>query len=196
MRTLPGRSALILLTVAFVTFVAASARGDDWAFYSGSGEKKDRGKVLTDWSVLNGLKPVVKTEATTYHYYDRDSVASNSPFPGGIVRVLEKSVLKRQTKSYEETREEMEREEEIRLNREINVLDYAWLFPLAVKRAAKETTTLFEINCDSREFFILEVNQYDKAGKRMTRELAMDRRLWYRIQPGTVMGKLFKEVCR
>lgn len=151
--------------------------------------------ILRDWSRLNALKPVPKTEARTYHYYDLDSVAANSPFPGGSVRVWEKSVLQTEIKSYEEAREEIKEEEEARLKRKITVLDYAWLFPLAVNRATKESETSYTIDCDGREFFILEVNNYDKAGKRMTREANMTMDLWFPIQPDTMMELLYKEAC-
>ena len=151
--------------------------------------------ILRDWSRLNALTPVPKTEARTYHYYDLDSVAPNSPFPGGSVRVWEKSVLQTEIKSYEEAREEIKEEEEARLKRKITVLDYAWLFPLAVNRATKESETSYNRDCDGREFFILEVNNYDKAGKRMTREANMTMDLWFPIQPETMMELLRKEVC-
>ena len=145
---------------------------------------------------MNKLKPVPKAEAKTFHYYDQDSVASNSPFPGGSVRVWEKAVLQREIAGYDEAREKIKKEEETRLRRKINVLDYAWLFPLAVNRASKETETLYDIDCDSREFFILEVNNYDKEGKRMTREASAAMDLWFPLQPDTLMGLLYQEVCK
>ena len=103
---------------------------------------RDKETTLRDWSQLNSLKPVLRTEAKTFHYYNGDSVASNSPFAGGTVRVWEKSVLQRQTKTYEEARQEIQREEEARSKRKISTLDYAWLFPRTVNRASKEITTL------------------------------------------------------
>jgi len=186
----------IIFAVGLSIFAFSEVRADDWVFYGGSGQGEEKELILRDWSRLNKLKPVPKTEARTYHYYDRDSVASNSPFPGGSVRVWEKAVLQKEIKSYEEAREEIKEEEETRLKRKINVLDYAWLFPLAVNRASKETETLYDIDCDSREFFILEVNNYDKAGKRMTREANMVMDLWFPIQPGTMMEVLYNEVCK
>ena len=187
---------VIIVIIGFSIFASAEVWGDDWVFYGGSGQGEVKELLLRDWSRLNKLKPVPKTEAKTYHYYDQDSVASNSPFPGGIVRVWEKAALQKEIESYEEAREEIKKEEEIRLGRKINVLDYAWLFPLAVNRASKETETLYEIDCDSREFFILEVNNYDKARQRMTRETNMAMDLWFPIQPETVMELLYKEVCK
>ena len=167
---------IVAVVVGCSVFASVEVRGEDWVFYGGSDQGEVRELVLRDWSRLNTLRPVPRTEARTYHYYDRDSVASNSPTPGGIVRVSEKAVLQREMESYEEARDEIRKEEETRLKRKITVLDYAWLFPLAVNRATKESETLYEIDCDGREFFILEVNNYDKTGKRMTREAngAMD----------------------
>jgi hypothetical protein len=191
-----GRMEFILLAVALAGFAATEARGDDWVFYGASFQKEDRGPELRDWYELNRLKPVAQTQATAYHYYDRDSLGYSSPFPGGIVRVWEKAVFQRETKTYEEAKEEVEREEEKRLNRKITIVDYAWLFPIAVKRAAKEITTLYEINCDSKEFFIMEVNSHDKTGDRLTRETIFDKDLWLPIQHGTLMEALSKEICR
>jgi hypothetical protein len=82
------------------------------------------------------------------------------------------------------------------LKRKIISLDYGWLFLFAANRATKEVTTLYEINCDTREFFILEVNQYDKAERRMTRETNMDMTLWVAIQPETMMELLTNELCK
>jgi Surface-adhesin protein E len=187
---------VILAVVGLSIFAFSEVRGDDWVFYGGSREKGVKESTLRDWYLLNRLRPVPKNEATTYHYYDRDSVASNYPYPGGIVRVWEKYVFERETKTYEEVREEIEKEEEARLKRKLNPLDYGWLFPFVANRATKEVTTLYEINCDTREFFIMEVNQYDKAEKRMTRETNMEMTLWVVIQPETIMELLCKEVCK
>jgi Surface-adhesin protein E len=187
---------VILAVIGLAMLACAEARGDDWVFYGGSREEGVEESALRDWYVLNKLSLVSKAEATAYHYYDRDSVASNSPFPGGIVRVWEKYVFQRETKTYEEAREEIKKEEEARLKRRINQLDYVWLFPFAVTRATKETATLYEINCDTREFFLMEVNHYDKEGKRMTRETNMDMTLWIPIQPETMLELLSKEVCK
>ena len=196
MKPLSVKFGVILAIVGFSIFASAEVWGDDWVFYGGSSQGEVKELILRDWSRLNKFKPVPKTEAKTFHYYDQDSVASNSPFPGGSVRVWEKAVLQREIESYDEAREEIKKEEETRLKRKINVLDYAWIFPLAVNRASKETETLYDIDCDSREFFIFEVNNYDKAGKRMTRETNMAMDLWFPIQPGTMMELLYKEVCK
>ncbi len=190
------RFGVFLAAVALGVFFHRDVRGEDWLFYGGSGQEDVEEWMFRDRYVLNKLKPVAESEAKTYHYYDQDSVASNSPFPGGIVRVWEKSILQKQTKSYDEARDDIEKEEEKRLGRKLTVLDFARLFPLAVNRATKETTTLFEINCDSREFFITEVNNYDKTGKRMTRETTMAMNLWFYIQPQTMMEALSRIVCK
>jgi hypothetical protein len=188
---------LILVIVGLAVLAHAEARGDDWVFYGGSGEQGVQESALRDWYVSNRLRPLPKNEATAYHYYDRDSIASNYPYSsGGIVRVWEKYIFERETKTYDEAREEIEREEEARLKRKISPLDYGWLFLYAANRATKEVTTLYEINCDSKEFFILEVNQYDKAEKRMTRETNMEMTLWVAIQPETMMELLANEVCK
>jgi len=186
----------ILLALALAAFAAAEALGDDWVFYGGSLQQQGGGPGLRDSYELNRLEPAPKTEATAYHYYDRDSLGYSSPFPGGIVRVWEKAVFQKETKAYKEARKEVEREQEKKLGRKITVLDYAWLFPLAVKRATKEITTLYEINCDSREFYVMEVNNYDKTGDRLTRETIFDKDLWLPIRPHTLMEALSKEICR
>jgi hypothetical protein len=144
---------------------------------------------------LNRLNPVPENEANVLHYYDGDSVASNSPLPGGIVKVWEKSVFKKETKSYEDAKAEVEKEEEVRLNRKIGILDYGWLFPMAVNRATKEVTTFLQVNCGSNEYFIIEVNTYDKAGERMTREVIGDEYLWSPIRSGTIIEVLSRKVC-
>ncbi len=190
------RPGVILVAVGLALLAHAEVRGDDWVFYGGSREETVEGSTLRDWYVLNKRGLVPKTEATAYHYYDRDSAASNSPFPGGIVRVWEKYILQRETKTYDEAREDIEKEEEARLKREISPLDYGWLFLFATNRATKEVATLYEINCDSQEFFILEVNHYDKAGKRMTRETNSNPDLWFPIRPETMLELLSKEVCK
>jgi hypothetical protein len=189
------RSGFVLAAVVVAIFFSRDVRGEDWIFYGGSGQEDVEEWMFRDRYVLNKLKLVPESEARTLHYFDQDSAASSSPFPGGIVRVWEKSVLRKLTKSYDEARKEIEREEEKRLGRKLTVLDFAQVFPLAVNRATKETTTLFEINCDSKEFFIMEVNNYDKEGKRMTRETTMAMDLWFHIQPGTMVEALSRKVC-
>ena len=196
MKPLSVKLGFILMVVGLAVLAYTEAGAEEWVFYGGSAQGEERELILRDWSRLNQFTPVPKTEAKTFHYYDQDSVAPNSPFPGGSVRVWEKAVLQREIESYDEAREEIKKEEETRLKRKINVLDYAWIFPLAVNRASKETETLYNIDCDSREFFIFEVNNYDKEGKRMTREANMAMDLWFPIQPGTVMELLSREVCR
>ena len=196
MKSLSFEFRVILAVVGLSIFAFSEAWGDDWVFYGGSREERVKESTLRDWYVLNRLRPLPKNEATTHHYYDRDSVASNYPYPGGIVRVWEKYVFQRETKTYEEVREGIEKEEEKRLKRKLNTLDYGWLFLFAANRATKEVMTLYEINCDTREFFIMEVNQYDKAEKRMTRETNMEMTLWVVIQPETIMELLRKEVCK
>jgi Surface-adhesin protein E len=187
---------IFLASVMLTISLCADVRGDDWVFYCASGREETSGSALNDWYGLNRLTCRPKTGASSYHYYDRDSLAPSSPFPGGIVRVWEKSVLQKETESYEEAREAIAKEEEIRRKRKISELDYAWLFPMAVNRAAKETATLFEIDCDSKKFMVLEGNHYDKAGKRMTREATFDMELWLPIQPQTVMEALYRNACR
>jgi Surface-adhesin protein E len=196
-KAFPVRPGVILVVVGLAVLAHAEVRGDDWVFYGGSREQGVKESALRDWYVSNRLRPLPKNEATAYHYYDRDSIASNYPYSsGGIVRVWEKYVFQRETKTYEEARVEIEKEEEKRLKRKINVLDYGWLFPFAANRATKEVTTLYEINCDTGEFFILELNQYDKAERRMTRETNMEMTLWVPIRPETMLELLCKQVCQ
>ena len=192
----PPRWGLVLAAVALTALFRTDVRGDDWVFYCASERVEAAGSTLRDWYGLNSLTCRHKIGASSYHYYDRDSLAASSPFPGGIVRVWEKSVLQKETKSYEEAREAVAKEEEVRRKRKINELDYAWLFPMAVNRAAKETATLFEIDCDSETFLVLEGNNYDKGGQRMSRETAFDKELWLPIQPQTVMEALYQHVCK
>jgi hypothetical protein len=194
MRHYPVKLWMILVVAGLVAGTAAW--GDDWAFYGGSGQEGVEESILRDRYVLNRYRPVPKEEAKTYHYYDPDSAASNSPYSGSVVRVWEKSVLQKETKGYDDAREEVQREEEARLGRPINVLDYGRLFPLAVNRATKETATLLEINCASRQFIVLEIDNYDKTGKRMTRETTMAMDLWFHIQPETMMEALYQIVCK
>lgn len=121
--------------------------------------------------------------------------ATAFPYPGGIVRVWEKAVVQRETPSYAKAREAVEREEEKRLKRKLTVLDAAKIFPLAINRATKEITTLYEINCDTLEFFIMEGNNYDSAGDRIAREANFDMNLWVAVRPGSVMEVLSKKMC-
>jgi len=186
---------MVLMAAGLVAF-AGAARGEEWVFYSGSRLTGDTGPALRDWYGLNRLTPVPEAEAPALHYYDLDSVASNYPYPGGIVRVWEKAVVQRETKSYAKAREEVEREEEKKLKRKLTVLDAAKVFPLAVNRATKEITTLYEINCDTLEFFILEANNYDSEGDRIAREANFDMNLWIAVRPGSVMEVLSKKMCQ
>jgi hypothetical protein len=191
----PPRWGLFLAAFALAVLFSTDVMGIDWVFYCASGREEAEGLTLRDWYGLNSLTCTPKIGASSYHYYDRDSLASSSPFPGGIVRVWEKSVLQKETESYDETRDAIAKEEEIRRKRKINELDYAWLFPMAVNKAAKETATLFEIDCDSEKFLVLEGDNYDKAGQRMSRETTFDMELWLPIQPKTVMEALYRNVC-
>lgn len=192
----PSIKSFLILFVMGVALFPFILRADDWILYAASNAGDDPGMASRDWYVLNKKKPVSDVEAMAFHYYDRESVGGNFDFPGGIFRVWEKYVVQRNTKSYEEAKTEVEKEEERRLKRTITALDYAWLFPRAVNRATKEVQTLYEINCDSGEFIILEVNHYDKDGNRMTRETNMNMELWYPIEPDTVMQAFFQKICR
>lgn len=172
------------------------AHGDEWVFYASSGQKVDLGRAVRDYYVLNRLPPLDNSKSeTTRHFYDRDSLGYNSPFGGGTVRVWEKAVIKKETPSYERAREMVQNEERKRLNRELTVLDTSWILNMAANRAAKEITTYYEINCDTEEFFVLEVNTYDKNGLRMTREVISNKYLWSQVAPGTLMGILARKLC-
>jgi hypothetical protein len=189
------RSGIVLAAIALACFSHTSARADDWAFYAGSRQGEVHDSTRREWYSLNRLNPVPENEATVLHYYDQDSVASNSPLPGSIVKVWEKSVFKKETKSYEHAKSEVEKEEQARLNRKIGVLDYGWLFPMAVNRATKEVTIFLQVNCGSNEFFIIEVNTYDKTGERMTREIIGDEYFWSPIRSNTIMEVLSRNIC-
>lgn len=186
----------VLAAFALAILFRVDAQGHDWVFYCASNREEAAGTTLRDWYGLNTLTCRPKAGASSYHYYDRDSLGAATPFPGGIVRVWEKSVLQKETETYEEARDAIAREEGTRRKRKINELDYAWLFPMAVNRAAKETATLFEIDCDNEKFMVMEGNNYDKVGQRMSRETAFEKELWLPIQPDTVMEALYRNVCQ
>ncbi len=196
MNVVSVKAGLTLFIIGMILVNSSKAGADEWVFYAGSMAGMDPGLKLRDWYILNRIKPLPKAGAGAYHYFDRESIGGNVGFPGGIFRVWEKYVIQRETINYEDAKAEVEREEETKLKRKLRALDYAWLFPLVVNRAAKEIQTLFEINCDSREFIILEVNHYDVDGKRMARDVNMDMKLWYSIEPGTIMDALFQQICR
>jgi hypothetical protein len=186
-------SIIFIIGITLIPFGKAWAH--EWVFYAASTAGADPGPKLRDWYILNRIEPVPSEDAGASHYFDRESIGGNIGFPGGIFRVWEKYVVQSETKSYEETKAEVENEEERRLGRKPNSIDYGLLFPLIVNRATKEIHTLYELNCDSREFIILEVNYYDNDGIRMTRDINMDMDLWYPIEQGTVMEALFLQIC-
>lgn len=187
---------VILLIIGMALIPFGEAWAHEWVFYAASIAGEDPGQKLRDWYILNRIEPVPIEEAGAHHFFDRESIGGNIGFPGGVFRVWEKYVVQSETRGYEETKAEVEKEEERRLGRKPNSIDYGWLFPLIVNRATKEIHTLYEINCDSKEFIILEVNYYDKDGIRMTRDTNMDMSLWYTIEPGTVMEALFLQICK
>ena len=187
---------VILAIVGLSVLASSDGWAEEWVLYAGSSPVEDEQSGLIDWYASNKLKPASETRATVHHYYDRESVASNSPVGGVIFRVWEKSVTQGEIRTYDETIEEIEKEEEKKLKRRTTILDMARVFPIAVKRAAKEIATLYEINCENGEFYVLEVNTYDKTGQRMTRKLNMDTASWATVHPGTVMELLSKEVCK
>jgi hypothetical protein len=186
---------LALMAACVLVASGTDARAEEWVYYAGSNMPGDTGPALRDWYGLNRLKPLSESGAQSLHYYDQDSVASNFPIPGGIVRVWEKAVVQKETRAYKDAREEVEKEEEDRLKRKLSVLDMARIFPLAVHRATKEIRTLYEINCDTQEFFIMEGNNYDTVGDRISRETNFDMNLWVAVRPGTVMEVLSKKMC-
>jgi len=191
-----GNLPVVLGALLISLLAGIEAQGEEWIFYAGSSQGEVHDATLREWYGLNRFMPVSQNEATALHYYDRDSVASNSPFPGGTVRVWEKSVLKKTTKPYEEAKAEVEKEESAKLKRQISVLDYAWIFPMAVNRATKEITIYLEINCDTGEYFIKEANTYDKTGARMTQEKISDMYFWSLIRPGTLVAMLSQNLCQ
>lgn len=196
MRDAVLRFAPLLVLVALLAGTGVQDEGE-WQLYAASGWGRDGHAILNDWYVLNKLIPVAEAaEAAALHYIDPDSVASSAfESTGGTVRVWEKLVFRETTKPYTEVREEVEREERHRLGRELTVLDMAAVFPHAVNQAAKEVRTLFEINCESGEFIVLQVDLYDVEGSRMISERNSNMDLWYAVRPGTVMELLAKKVC-
>jgi hypothetical protein len=195
MRAHRPKLGIILFAAGAALACCRKLRADDWIFY-GASFQAETSSTLKDWYGLNRLPLVEKDKGNTYHFYDQDSLAASSPLPGSITRIWEKSVVQRETKNYFETKKEIEQEGEKKLQRKITALDQGWIFPLAVKRATKETHTLFEINCGTGEFIILEVNHYDRDGNRMSRETNMDRETWHAIEPGTIMEALSQQICR
>jgi hypothetical protein len=184
------------LSVIFLIIFHFSASAEEWVFYAGTFQSPVPDSTRREWYSLNRLSPLPEGKANVLHYFDQDSVAYNSPFPGGKVKVWEKSVYQKETKSYEEIKAEIEKEEEKRLNRKITVLDYGRLFPMAVNRATKEVTTLLEIDCSGKEFFIIEVNTYDKTGDRLSREIIPDEYLWSPVGSNSIMEVLAQKICR
>lgn len=195
LRVKSGALGGILFILGICVFAGRQVGDEDWVLYGTSREETDASGTTKDWYRLNRVRPIFQSEAAVHHFYDRNSLASSSPYSGGISRVWEKTVMQRTTNNYFETKQDIEKQEENRLKRKLTTLDQAWIFPLAVKGATKETHTLFEINCDSKEFVILEVNHYDKDGNRMSREQNMDRRTWHPIVTGTLMDALFQKIC-
>jgi hypothetical protein len=192
--------ALRLATLLIIVPLLAGARAQDeheWMLYAASSWGRSGHSILNDWYVLNKLVPVAAASAASaLHYIDAESVASSDfEGTGGTVRVWEKFVLGRDTKPYVEVRAEVEKEERLRLGRELTVIDMAAVFPHAVNQAAKEVRTLFEINCESGEFIVLQVDLYDVEGNRMISERNSNMDLWYAVRPGTVMELLAKKVC-
>ena len=183
-----------------VLLAGARARAQDegeWEPYAASAWGMSGHAFLNDWYVLNKLEPLAdETEAGSRHYYDRGSLASNAfEGAGGTIRVWEKILFDGTTRPYAEVRAEVEKEEEQRLGRPLTVIDMARVFPHAVNQATKEIRTLFEINCESGEFIVLEVNLYDVEGGRMISEKNANVDLWYAIRPGTVMSLLAGKAC-
>lgn len=193
-------AALSLAPLLVLVSLLAGGRVQDetvWEPYAASSWGRSGHAILNDWYVLNKLVPVGNAaEASALHYIDADSVASSAfEGTGGTVRVWERLVLREVRKPYAEVRAEVEREERRRLGRELTVLDMAAVFPHAVNQAAKEVRTLFEINCESGEFIVLQVDLYDVEGSRMISERNSNMDLWYAVQPGAVMELLAKKVC-
>src|SRR5512143_4093997 len=106
------RLVFVLWAFALIILVRKDVQADDWLFYAGTRQGEVHDSTRREWYSLNRLNSVPENEANVLHYYDRDSVASNSPLPGGIVKVWEKSVFKKETKSYEDAKAEVEKEEE------------------------------------------------------------------------------------
>lgn len=173
-----------------------AAVAEEWVFYAASAKPANKEQTLINWYQANSLKPVAEDKAAIRHYFDEESVAANSPFGGGTVRVWEKSVVQGKVQSYDETMRVLEREEEKRLKRKLTTLDAARLFPRAVGLAVKEITTQYEIACEEKELYVREVNSFDSTGAQMTRQLNMDTAFWAPIRPESVMEELMKKVCQ
>lgn len=196
MRAAALRFAPLLALVALLAGAQAQDEAE-WEPYAASAWGMSGHAFLNDWYVLNKLEPVAdETVASARHYYDRASLASNAfEGAGGTIRVWEKIRFEGITRSYEEVRAEVVKEEQQQLGRPLTVLDMARVFPHAVNQATKEIRTLFEINCESGEFIVLEVNLYDVEGSRMISEKNANMDLWYAIRPGTVMSLLAGKAC-
>jgi hypothetical protein len=196
MRSISATMRAALLAAGLLALTCPEARAENWVFYAGSAKPANKEQTLIDWYQTNSLKPVPEDKAAIRHYYDEESVAANSPFGGGTVRVWGKSVVQGEVKSYDETMRVLEREEAKRLKRKLTTLDTARLFPQAVNQAVKEITIQYELTCEEKEFYIYEANSYDSTGAKMTRQLNMDMANWVPIQARSVMEELFKKVCQ
>ncbi len=188
---------LVSAALGLFCLIPANVRGgDDWVRYAQSRGGASSRTAPRNPYILNKLAPASGSEITADHYFDRDSVGENFPGSGGIVRVWEKYVLRGDFENYEKTLEEVEAGEEKALKRKLTSIDHAWLYRLAINRAAKEVRTLYEINCDSGEFIVLEINLFDIDGRRLAREAAFAMGVWYPVEPGSVMEVLFSRICR
>ncbi len=186
---------LFLLLVTALPIRCGPQDQDAWLLYGLSQRASaDRGRVW-DWYALNKLAPSAPDEATAEHYVSEGSLDPSLIAEAAIVRIWERSVFRRPAKPFEEARREVLGEEERRLGRKLGIIDMPGLFPLVVSRAVKEVRTLFEINCYSNEFTILEVNIYDSEGSRMVREAGFNTDIWMPIAPGTLMDAFAKKAC-
>jgi len=185
----------IMLVAACLALSPSWVSAEEWALYAGSWMDRPAKAALGDWYALNKLPPVPGPEATADHYIDEESIGGSLVAETAIVRVWEKYVLRAETEPFEEVRAKVIAEEQIRLGRKLGIIDMPGLFPLVVNRAVKQVRTLFEINCYSNEFTILEVNIYDSEGSRMVREAGFNTDIWMPIIPGTVMETFAKKAC-
>lgn len=187
----PGLS----LVLTFALLFPPQAGAEEWSLYGQSSRRPLRQAAPADWYALNKIMPVPAAEASADHYIDEESMGTSPIAASNIIRVWEKTVFKNESKPYEATRADVEKEEEQRLGRGLTVLDMARIFPLAVNRATKEIRTLYEINCESREFVILEVDLFDVEGGRIIRETNPNLDIWYPVSPGTLMEVLYAKTC-
>lgn len=64
-----------------------------------------------------------------------------------------------------------------------------------IHNVSKHETSLIEFNCEGRGYRVLDIIEYDEAGRIKNRSLYYDRSDWINIAPRSVPEPLHKIVC-